>query len=86
MRKFALAACAAALAILPAACSSDYRAKDEPPPGNAPVIKYSYIDSDDRALVAEYADRYCEEAYGKDAHELDTDREPGGYEVIYACR
>ena len=53
---------------------------------NAPVVKYSYIDSEDRALADEYADSYCEEAYGQDAVELDTDREPGGYEVTYACR
>lgn len=86
MRSLTLAACAVALVVLPAACSSGYRDNDEPPPVNAPVIKYSYIDSADRALADEYADRYCEEAYGKDAAELDTDREPGGYEVTYACR
>jgi len=86
MRKLILAAAAAALAVLPAACGSSYRADNEPPPANAPVVKYSYVDSEDRALVAEYADRYCEEAYGQDAVELDTDRTPGGYEVAFACR
>ncbi len=86
MRSLTLAACAAAVAILPAACGSTYRADNEPPPVNAPVVKYSYIDSEDRALADEYADSYCEEAYGQDAVELDTDREPGGYEVTYACR
>jgi len=86
MRSLILAACAVALATLPAACSSGYRADNEPPPATAPVVKYSSLDSADRALADEYADNYCEEAYGQDAVELDTDREPGGYEVTYACR
>jgi len=86
MRSLILAACAVALAALPAACSSGYRADNEPPPANAPVISYRYVDTDDRALAEEYADNYSEEAYGQDAVELDTDREPGGYEVTYACR
>ena len=86
MRKVKLAACVVAVAGLTAACGSNYRDPGDPPPANAPVIKYSYIDSEGRSLVAEYADRYCEDAYGKDAVELDTDREPGGYEVSYACR
>ncbi|MGF1629017.1 MAG: hypothetical protein ACFCUT_06070 [Kiloniellaceae bacterium] len=85
MRVIPLAACAAALALLPAACTS-YRADNEPPPADAPVITYSYVDSEDRALVAEYADSYCEKAYGRDAYEFDTDREPGGYRISFACR
>lgn len=79
------AACAAALALLATACTS-YRADNEPPPDDAPVITYRYVDTEDRALAAEYADNYCEEAFGKDADEFDTDREPGGYEISFVCR
>jgi hypothetical protein len=85
MRPLTLAASAAALTLLTAACTT-YRAENEPPPANAPVITYSYIDSADRALVAEYADAFCEKAYGRDAYEFDTDREPGGYRISFACR
>jgi hypothetical protein len=79
------AAGVAVVALLPAACTS-YRADNEPPPDDAPVITYSYVDTEDRALAAEFADNYCEEAYGKDADEFDTDREPGGYEISFVCR
>lgn len=79
------AACAAAVTLLAAGCTS-YRADNEPPPDDAPVITYSYVDTEDRALAAEFADNYCEEAYGKDADEFDTDRETGGYEVSFVCR
>lgn len=85
MRPLTLAACAAALALTTAACTS-YREDNDPPPSNAPVISYNYIDSEDRALAAEFADKYCEQAYGQDAYEIDVDREPGGYEASYACR
>jgi len=85
MRALKTAACVAALAILPAACTT-YRAENEPPPRDVPVISYSYVDSEDRALAAEFADNYCEEAYGKDAYEFDTDRKPSGYEISFVCR
>lgn len=84
MRVFSLAACIA-LAGLLAACTT-YREDDEPPPDNAPVISFRYVDTDDRALAAEFADNYCEEAFGKDADEFDVDREPGGYEISFVCR
>ncbi|MGD1877880.1 MAG: hypothetical protein ACFB13_10295 [Kiloniellaceae bacterium] len=85
MRTLKIAACMAALALLPAACASP-RNDGEPPPQNEPAISYSYIDSADRALVAEYADNYCEEAYGKDAVELSKDRTQNGYQISFACR
>lgn len=85
MRALTLAASAAALAVLTASCTS-YRDDGDPPPSDAPVISYRYVDSEDRALAAEFADNYCEQAYGMDADEIDTDREPGGYEVSFACR
>ncbi|MGF1594089.1 MAG: hypothetical protein ACFCUW_12455 [Kiloniellaceae bacterium] len=85
MRTLTIAACVAALAILPAACTT-HRAENEPPPRDVPVISYSYVDSADRALAAEFADNYCEQAYGKDAYEFDSDREPGGYRISFACR
>jgi hypothetical protein len=85
MRSLKIAACVAALAVLPAACSS-HRADNEPPPQNEPVVSYNYINSADRALVAEYADSYCEKAYGKDAVELHKDRTLDGYETSFACR
>jgi hypothetical protein len=50
------------------------------------VVTFSYVDTEDRALAAEFADNYCEQAYGKDADEFDTDREPGGYEISFVCR
>lgn len=84
MRVLTLAACAAVL-LLPSACTS-YREDNEPPPSEAPVISFSYVDTEDRALAAEFADNYCEEAYGQDADEFDTDREPGGYEISFVCR
>jgi hypothetical protein len=86
MRTLALAACAATLPLLLTACGTTYRDNDDPLPADAPVVRYSYIDSEDRSLAAEFADNYCEQAYGKDAVELDVDREPGGYEVTYTCR
>ena len=85
MRSMTFAACATAVALLPAACTS-YRADNEPPPNDAPVVTFSYVDTEDRALAAEFADNYCEQAYGKDADEFDTDREPGGYEISFVCR
>jgi hypothetical protein len=50
------------------------------------VISYNYVDSEDRALAAEFADNYCEQAYGQDAVEIDKDRDRNGYQVTYACR
>src|SRR3546814_6203565 len=85
MRVLTLAA-SAVVAMLTAACGTSYRDNNDPVPSDAPVISYRYVDSEDRALAAEFADNYCEEAYGKDADEFDTDREPGGYEVSFACR
>jgi hypothetical protein len=85
MRPLTLAACAAALALLPAACTT-YRSDNEPPPVDAPVISYNYVDTEDRALAAEFADNYCEQAYGQDAVEIDKDRDRNGYQVTYACR
>jgi hypothetical protein len=85
MRSMTFAVCATAVALLPAACTS-YRADNEPPPTDAPVVTFSYVDTEDRALAAEFADKYCEQAYGKDADEFDTDREPGGYEISFVCR
>jgi hypothetical protein len=85
MRVLTLAACAATL-LLTAACGSSYRDDGDPVPSDAPVISYRYVDTDERALAEEYADNYCEEAYGEDAVELDTDREPGGYKITFACR
>lgn len=85
MRSMTFAACATVVALLPAACTS-YRADNEPPPDDAPVVTFSYVDTEDRALAAEFADNYCEQAYGKDADEFDTDREPGGYEISFVCR
>lgn len=84
MRVLSLTACTA-LAALVAGCTG-YREDDEPPPDDAPVISFRYVDTDDRALAAEFADNYCEEAYGQDADEFDVDRTPGGYEVSYVCR
>lgn len=84
MRVPTLAVCAAAL-LLAAGCTS-YREDDEPPPGDAPVISFRYVDTEDRALAAEFADTFCEEAYGQDADEFDLDREPGGYEISFVCR
>ncbi|MPZ09270.1 MAG: hypothetical protein GEU89_03545 [Kiloniellaceae bacterium] len=85
MRSMTFAACATVVALLPVACTS-YRADNEPPPDDAPVVTFSYVDTEDRALAAEFADNYCEQAYGKDADEFDTDREPGGYEISFVCR
>src|SRR3546814_3477580 len=79
-------AASAVVAMLTAACGTSYRDNNDPVPSDAPVISYRYVDSEDRALAAEFADNYCEEAYGKAADEFDTDREPGGYEVSFACR
>src|SRR3546814_15969996 len=63
MRVLTLAA-SAVVAMLTADCGTSYRDNNDPVPSDAPVISYRYVDSEDRALAAEFADNYCEDAYG----------------------
>src|SRR3546814_13802188 len=60
MRVLTLAA-SAVVAMLTAACGTSYRDNNDPVPSDAPVISYRYVDSEDRALAAEFADNYRSE-------------------------
>src|SRR3546814_18259935 len=68
-------AASAVVAMLTAACGTSYRDNNDPEPSDAPVISYRYVDSEEPALAAEFADNSGEEPYGQDAAELDTHHE-----------
>ncbi len=81
MTPFKLAAAAAALALLPAACSStDTTAATEP------TVSFQYSALDEAEDVAEQADDYCDDRYDTDAYLIDTDQNGNGYEATFACR
>ena len=79
MPKLHLITCAAVLAAL-SACAGYRTDVDEP------TISYRYDDDEDYDEVAERADDYCDDQYGKDAYLVDQDSEGGDYEATFACR
>lgn len=81
MTPLRLAAVAAALALLPAACSYY-----ETPGANPPTVSFQYSALDEAEDVAEKADDYCDDRYDTDAYLIDTDKTAGGYDATFSCR
>jgi|GEM_PF-2076591 len=51
----------------------------------APTVTYSYSRDGDYEEVAERADDYCEEEYGRNAVLLSRDSQGDRYEVTFSC-
>jgi hypothetical protein len=63
------------------ACATQQRTK-----ATAPTVTYEYGDKDEYDVVAEKADLYCVEEYGKDSELIDRDTKGNGYEATFACK
>lgn len=63
------------------ACATQQRTK-----ATAPTVTYEYGDEDEYDVIAEKADLYCVEEYGKDADLVDRDVDDSGYEATFACK
>jgi hypothetical protein len=70
-----------ASAVALSACATQQRTKE-----TAPTVTYEYNDQDEYDVIAEKADLYCEEEYGRDADLVDRDKEDNGYEATFACK
>lgn len=78
MRQLWMALSIAALAFLPACAAYQTEA-------NPPTVSFNYADDDDYDEVAERADDYCGDNYGRDASLLDRDSDGDGYQVTFSC-
>ena len=63
------------------ACAAQQRTE-----ATAPTVTYEYVDDDEYEVIAEKADLYCTEEYGKDADLVDRDTNDDGYEATFACK
>ena len=52
----------------------------------APTVTYEYGDDDEYDVIAEKADLYCVEEYGRDADLVDRDAMGDGYKATFACK
>ncbi|NJO36139.1 MAG: hypothetical protein HC869_26880 [Rhodospirillales bacterium] len=69
--------CALALA----SCATSQRTK-----ATAPTVTFEFSDEDEFDVIAERADLYCAEEYGRDADLIDRDADDDNYEVTFACK
>lgn len=84
MRPLRLTIVLAPLAILPACAGSGSEAV-QMTQDNSPTVTYTYKDPGQYDSVAERADAYCADRYGKDAQLLKSDSVGSGYEATFRC-
>ncbi|MEZ5931342.1 MAG: hypothetical protein R3F54_05230 [Alphaproteobacteria bacterium] len=77
--RHALIAVTCAIAL--ASCATSQRTK-----ATAPTVTYEFSDEDEFDVIAERADLYCAEEYGRDADLVDRDVDDDKYEVTFACK
>ncbi len=63
------------------ACAAQQRTE-----ATAPTVTYEYGDDDEYDVIAQKADLYCTEEYGRDADLVDRDTNDNGYEATFACK
>lgn len=67
--------------VILASCASQQRTE-----ATAPTVTYEFGDEDEYEVIAEKADLYCMEEYGRQADLVDRDVEDNGYEATFACQ